>query len=127
MVKSPKRGWEVPGGQVEMGETLIEALEREIMEESGVTVEVNEMVGVYSNIVAPSKVIFAFLAEYIDGDLTPSPESPEVEWVAPEDVLARATHPAIKLRIEDAQSYIGTPVYRAYSLNPFMVHERREV
>ena len=40
LIKSPRRGWEFPGGQVEEGENLIEALKREIREEAGVEVVV---------------------------------------------------------------------------------------
>ncbi len=60
LVNSPKRGWEIPGGQVEIGETLTDALSREIQEETGITAEIGQMVGVYTNITPPSKVIFAF-------------------------------------------------------------------
>jgi 8-oxo-dGTP pyrophosphatase MutT (NUDIX family) len=61
VVRSPKRGWEMPGGQVEEGESLVQALQREIGEEAGVTVTVGKLVGVYSNVKPPTKVIFGFL------------------------------------------------------------------
>ncbi|MEQ8674667.1 MAG: NUDIX hydrolase [Aggregatilineales bacterium] len=122
MIRSPRRGWEPPGGQVEVGETLIEALIREIQEETGITAEISDLVGVYSNLKAPSKVIFGFLGEYVDGDLTPSHESPEVVWMSPDDVLQRVTHPAVKMRLEDALEFVGQVVYRAYTPDPFTVH-----
>lgn len=49
LVKSERRGWEFPGRQVEVGESLPQALMREIREESGVEAEVTEIVGIYSN------------------------------------------------------------------------------
>lgn len=44
LIRGPRRGWEFPGGQVEEGENLIEALQREIQEESGVTASIGALV-----------------------------------------------------------------------------------
>lgn len=69
LVKTPRRGWEFPGGQVELGETLIEALVREVCEESGCEVEVDRLVAVYSNPAPPEKVIFLFRGRCRGGTL----------------------------------------------------------
>ena len=82
LIRGPRRGWEFPGGQVEEGENLIEALQREIQEESGVTASIGSLVGIYSNIKSPSKVAFGFLGDYVCGDLTISEESLETEWIS---------------------------------------------
>ncbi len=119
LVRSPKRGWEIPGGQVENGESLVEGLKREIVEEAGITVEVGRLTGVYSNIKIPSKVIFCFLCDYIDGSLTTSPESIEVEWVAQAAVLGHITHPALLDRTRDALNFDGRVIYRVYETDPY--------
>ncbi len=119
LIRNPTRGWECPGGQVEMGESLIGAVVREILEETGVLVEVQDMVGVYSNISDPVKVIFGFICEYLEGELTPSDESPEVEWVDPAEVLERVTHPAVHDRVRDMLNYDGRVMYRVYQMNPY--------
>jgi len=43
LVKSPRRGWKFPGGQVEVGEDLMTALKREVEEESGFIVDVKQL------------------------------------------------------------------------------------
>ena len=43
LVNTVKRGWDIPGGQVEEGESLTEAVEREIREESGVAIELGAL------------------------------------------------------------------------------------
>jgi 8-oxo-dGTP diphosphatase len=127
LVLSPKRGWEMPGGQVEEGEALIDALQREIREESGVTAAIGALVGVYSSVTIPSKVIFGFLGTWIAGELTPSHESPEVEWVARDKVLERVTHPAIYDRMKDMLDFSGKVTYRVYTINPYAVSSVRFV
>ncbi len=52
LIKSPLRGWEFPGGMVEPGESLTEALIREVKEESGVNVSIKGIIGLYKNIEA---------------------------------------------------------------------------
>ncbi|MFD1676858.1 NUDIX hydrolase [Alicyclobacillus fodiniaquatilis] len=49
LVKTRDGGWVYPGGQVEVGENLLDALVREIKEESGIDAAVGCLVGVYSN------------------------------------------------------------------------------
>ena len=50
LINSPNRGWEYPGGMVESGETLSEALIREIKEETGVDAEITGFIGICKNI-----------------------------------------------------------------------------
>ncbi len=49
MVKTYNAGWVFPGGQVEVGENIIDAVKREIMEETGIEVEVGELFCISSN------------------------------------------------------------------------------
>lgn len=124
MLESPKRGWELPGGQVEEGEALIPALQREALEETGITVRVGRLVSVCSNVNPPCKVIFGFLGDFVSGDCCTSSESLQVEWVDEAAVLKRITHPAIYDRACDMLNFDGRVIYRVYTTDPYQVqHE----
>jgi 8-oxo-dGTP diphosphatase len=125
LVRHPRRGWEIPGGQVEEGENLIHALKREVKEEAGVDIGVGELAGIYTKISSPALLILGFLCEYIEGKLKPSSESPEVSWVPMGDVLEHVSHPAIHDRIRDMLEYNGKIMYRVYSTNPYAIHDER--
>ena len=123
LIRGPRRGWEFPGGQVEEGENLIEALQREIKEESGVTASIGSLVGVYSNIKSPTKLAFGFLADYVRGELTTSDESLETEWVARHSTLQRVSNPIIYDRMKDMLDFSGRVIYRVYTSDPYQVCE----
>ena len=65
--------WEMPGGQVEEGEPLHEALYREVKEETGISIRPLGITGVYYNR-TEKQVIIVFRAEKIGGELTTSDE-----------------------------------------------------
>ena len=115
LIKSPRYAdWELPGGQVEEGETIPQALKREVLEEAGIVVEVKSLVGIYSNIRKPSIVNMDFICEYISGELKRSVESTEVEWVKPEEALSRVKREVIYKRLRSMLEFKGQIMYRAY-------------
>lgn len=124
LIRSPRHGWELPGGQVEDGEDLIEALQRKIKEESGVNASIGSLVGVYSNIRAPSKVMFGFLSEYVSGELTTSDESVETKWIKRDSILNKVTFPIIHDRIKDMLAFNGQNIYRVYATNPYKIYHQ---
>ncbi|WP_233182849.1 NUDIX hydrolase [Paenibacillus sonchi] len=85
LVKTYHGGWVFPGGQVEAGENLIEALIREIKEESGIDTEVSRLIGVYSNTATykwhdgvtdvPTKVMLDYICKPVGGQLSTSDET----------------------------------------------------
>ncbi|WP_194828598.1 NUDIX hydrolase [Nocardia sp. XZ_19_231] len=101
----------IPGGGLEAGETVSEAVAREVLEETGIRVEVTDLVGVFSN---PEHVIayddgevrqefsICFRARPTGGSLRTSEESKEVLWVAPGALDSLDIHPSINLRIKRA-------------------------
>jgi mutator protein MutT len=93
--KEPLRGrWVVPGGTVELGETLEQALVREIEEETGLIVRPREVVTVFDRIVREDGgvsyhyVIIDYLCDYVAGDARAGSDAEAVALVAPEDLQA---------------------------------------
>lgn len=114
LVKNPRKGWEYLGGIVEPGETLPQGLIREIKEETGVNVEIINIVGIYSNTKRkkgyngveeiPTIVNIDFICKYISGDLTTSDESEEVKWFSKEEAL-KIVNPKQQYRFRKALDY----------------------
>jgi 8-oxo-dGTP diphosphatase len=127
LVKTYKSGWGFPGGQVEVGENLIEAVKREIMEETGVDVEVGELFCVSSNVgkyaiesgEVPTKVMFDFICRVKDGVPRPSEENSESAFVPRDRVLDRLLgSPAHAERFKAFLEYSRRPTYLAYVTKP---------
>ena len=112
--------YSIPGGQLELGETLAQAAVREVREETGIDAEVTGVIGLYSN---PNHVIaygdgevrqefsICFRAKALGGQRRTSSESKEVHWVAPGDLDALNIHPSIHLRLQHALSERTEPFY----------------
>ncbi|WP_446224826.1 NUDIX hydrolase [Nocardia sp. IBHARD005] len=110
----------IPGGGLEAGETVSEAVAREVLEETGIEVSVTDLVGVFSN---PGHVIayddgevrqefsICFRANPVGGSLRTSSESKEVLWVTPQDISSLNVHPSIALRIERGLEQTDGPFF----------------
>ncbi len=114
LVKTERRGWELPGGQIEAGESLTEGLMREIDEECGIQVELGRLIQVRNNL-SSSIVVFCFQAAYISGDLRPSEETPEARWASSEKALELIAHPILRLSLLDLLRTDGAVLVQAYT------------
>jgi len=102
--------WQLPGGAVDPGERPAEAMQRECLEEAGITVEPIRIAGVfggpeyritYANGDEAGWVVTVFEAHIVAGDPSPSDdETQAVGWFSPEEVetleLAPSTHTTLK-------------------------------
>jgi len=102
--------WALPGGKMEIGETLAGCAIREVKEETGLDVEVTGIVGIYSD----PKHVFAyddgevrqefsicFATRITGGEVAVSDESFEVAFHLPEQVEALPMVDSIRLRVAD--------------------------
>lgn len=80
LIKGPRRGWEIPGGQVEEGESIMAAAVRETKEETGIDIEVLKFCGVFQN-VNQSICNTLFLAKATGGELATSAESGSIRLI----------------------------------------------
>jgi 8-oxo-dGTP diphosphatase len=94
--KEPAKGqWAIPGGRVELGETMHAAAIREIMEETRVSIRPGKLI-YYFETIQPDPdgniqfhyAIFDFMAEYLAGDPTPRDDAADARWVSATDVQA---------------------------------------
>jgi 8-oxo-dGTP diphosphatase len=93
--KEPLKGrWVVPGGTLELGETLEEALVREMAEETGLRVAVGEALTVFDRVerhegvVRYHYVIVDYLCSYVSGVAVAASDAEALAWAAPEELVA---------------------------------------
>jgi ADP-ribose pyrophosphatase YjhB (NUDIX family) len=114
--------WGVPGGNMEIGESVVQATAREVFEETGLVVAVGRLIGVYSD---PANYMIAsypgghlvhyvnlcFLCTRVGGELRGSEEGQDLDYFSP-DALPEKTLLSHRLRISDALANQPEPFIR---------------
>lgn len=92
----PSQGkWSIPGGVVELGETIPEAARREVQEECGLKIEVHDIVEVVDAIVRDEDgtvqyhyILIDVLASYVGGELMPGSDIDDAKWVSEQELAS---------------------------------------
>ena len=112
--------WAVPGGAIDLGESVAQAAVRETREESGIDCEITGIVGIYSD---PKHVILytsngevrqefsiVLIARPMSGKPTPSSETSEVRWISASEVLNFTMDRSMRIRIKHYLNHTEAPV-----------------
>jgi len=102
--KPPSAGtWAIPGGSVRLGETLKQAAEREVLEETGVRIRAGEPVLAFEAIesddagrVSFHYVIVDLAAEHLDGEPKAASDAAAARWVSPEELPRMNVNPTTR-------------------------------
>ncbi|MFI7695456.1 NUDIX hydrolase [Nonomuraea sp. NPDC049655] len=117
--RSDNDNWAVPGGAIDLGESIPAAAIRETYEETGITCEITGLVGTYSdprhvilytsNGEARQEFSIVLTGRAIGGEPTPSEESREVRWVPRNEITSLPMDRSMRMRIEHYLADVGLP------------------
>ena len=126
LIRSTRRGWEIPGGVVEQGETVLDCLKREIYEESGILAEPKRLAGINQRLntkpgygplegmTIPPTVNLIFICSYAGGTERISDESLETGWFTPDEAKTMVTSAPLRKILEEALASDGDMFFSAF-------------
>ena len=103
--------WTFPGGRIEYDETIAEALKREILEETGLTIDIAGSAGVREMLHAQSGhghfIILPFAARWVSGEVALNDELEEARWFDPDQTGGLTVTEGLHEVIADARRIVG--------------------
>jgi ADP-ribose pyrophosphatase YjhB (NUDIX family) len=120
--RSDNGHWEAPGGILELDETFEDGVRREVAEETGMAVTVNDLSAVYKNL-AYAIVALVFRCSPGPGQLHRTEESRDVRWMTREEVRHHMD-PAFAVRVLDA--FVPGTQFRAHDGVRLVQGEKRD-
>jgi mutator protein MutT len=106
--------WSIPGGMLEVGETLIEAVRRELSEETGIEVRVLDLIEVFERISLDAAgkpkyhfVIVDYLCEALSGDARAGSDATDVAWASEAELAKYSLAPTATRVIQKAFEMAG--------------------
>jgi ADP-ribose pyrophosphatase YjhB (NUDIX family) len=110
--RSPAKGfYSLPGGRVEYGESLAEALQREVMEETALAIEIVALAGWREVLPGPTNaghyVIMSFATRWVAGEPVLNDELDEFRWIAPEALGDFKTTEGLATIVRSAGGLVG--------------------
>jgi ADP-ribose pyrophosphatase YjhB (NUDIX family) len=112
--REPARGvYTFPGGRVEFGESLTQALAREVMEETGLSIDIVGLAG-YREALPPKTggghyVILPFAARWVAGDVQLNDELDDAKWLTPGHLGNLPMTEGLKEVVESARRILASP------------------
>lgn len=116
--RMPANGvYTLPGGVVEAGETLVEAVKREVREETGIEIEPAALTGYREvilrdgdNQVSRHFVVLSFAARWLSGEAQLNDELDDARWLRPAEIAGLKTTEGLSELVAAAFAQLGLPV-----------------
>jgi 8-oxo-dGTP diphosphatase len=106
--RQPSQGlWSVPGGAIELGETIRDAVKRELYEECGIEIDVDRVINAVDLILPDEKgriwfhyIVTYLLARHISGEARPGSDALDVRWATHQELDTLNMTPAVRKNMQ---------------------------